>query len=104
MGNQEAEHVSSITVLGDMLPPRTALAAGVPSFSSGAILYADEGTPFSLIAVDDLMVVGDGAGVGVAQSFFGVAQRRGHAVRSHGVNHRRRLADLPARRAANPAS
>ncbi|MDE2293513.1 MAG: Ig-like domain-containing protein, partial [Elusimicrobia bacterium] len=54
-----------------MLPPRTSLAVGSPSFSS-ATLYAAASTPLSLSAVDDLLRVGDGAGRGVAATYVAV--------------------------------
>jgi len=70
-GNQELVNVSSVTVPADDLPPRTSFIAGTPSFSSGT-LYASDLTVFALSAVDDLATVGDGAGVGVAQTYVAI--------------------------------
>ena len=59
------------TLEEDVLPPRTALLAGSPSF--GTIpLFVTAVTTFSLPAVDDLRVAGDAQGVGVDRSFVAV--------------------------------
>jgi hypothetical protein len=70
VGNQEAEHVSTFTV--DALPPRTTLAWGLPSFSSAPYSYVTNATTFNLTAVDDYAAVGDGVGLGVAQTLVAV--------------------------------
>ncbi|MBI2787327.1 MAG: IPT/TIG domain-containing protein, partial [Elusimicrobia bacterium] len=54
----------------DLQPPRTALAAGDPSFVEGGTTYAAGSTPFGFSVVDDNAVVGDGLGVGATQTFY----------------------------------
>ena len=71
VGNQETVNVATIAVTGDVLPPRTSLVLGAPSYSSSTV-YATDATPLSLASVDDAVVVGDGAGVGVARTFLAV--------------------------------
>ncbi|MDP3542004.1 MAG: hypothetical protein Q8T11_05985 [Elusimicrobiota bacterium] len=53
-------------VAADSLPPRTTIAFGSP-FHAGAPFISPD-TPAALSAVDDAKVVGDGAGVGVAET------------------------------------
>lgn len=53
-------------VAADSLPPRTTIAFGSPFF--GGAPFISPNTPAALAAVDDAKVVGDGAGVGVAQT------------------------------------
>jgi DNA-binding beta-propeller fold protein YncE len=55
-------------VVGDDLPPRTALAIGVPRApgSAGAEAFVTRATSFTLTSADDLSAVGDGQGLGVA--------------------------------------
>ncbi|MBI3553018.1 MAG: hypothetical protein HY077_10930, partial [Elusimicrobia bacterium] len=68
VGNQEAVNVASVTVrVPDVLPPRTTLGVGTPSFGSSPVFVTDQ-TTFSLSAVDDALVVGDAAGVGTART------------------------------------
>jgi hypothetical protein len=70
VGNQETLHADTFTVRAlpfDSLPPRTALVSGTMSLSSGSV-YVNAATTFSLSAVDDLAAIGDGAGLGVAQT------------------------------------
>ena len=67
--NAEAAATVALNVLPpDSLPPRTSLSVGAPSFSS-ATLYAADVTTFGLVAIDDKLVIGDGVGLGMAQSF-----------------------------------
>lgn len=61
VGNTEEERIVSISVREDALPPRTELLIGAPSSSAGG-LFVTSATVFGLSAVDDLSVVGDGAG------------------------------------------
>jgi sugar lactone lactonase YvrE len=56
----------------DVLPPRTSFSFGAPSYSSAPYSYAGVGAAFSVAAVDDKNVLGDGAGVGVAQTYVAV--------------------------------
>jgi len=73
-GNQEEERAFVVAVQGapDVLPPRTSLVIGAPSFSSGTLTYVSPATPLTLSAVDDLSTVGDGLGIGVAASYFSI--------------------------------
>jgi hypothetical protein len=71
-GNQEAEHVSSVTVLEtDLLPPRTSLVVGVPSYGANPV-YVGPAAPLALNAVDDAQTIGDGLGTGTTQTFYAV--------------------------------
>jgi sugar lactone lactonase YvrE/N-acetylneuraminic acid mutarotase len=57
-------------VSGDILPPRTALAIGDPSFDDGTMTYVTNASLLGLRAEDDKLVVGDGLGVGTTQTFY----------------------------------
>jgi hypothetical protein len=50
-------------VSGDILPPRTALAIGEPSFDDGVMTYVTNTSLLGLNAEDDKLVVGDGLGM-----------------------------------------
>lgn len=52
-------------VIGDALPPRTTAEFGVPSIV-GDQVYVTNATPIILSSVDDLLELGDAAGLGVA--------------------------------------
>ncbi|PKN00003.1 MAG: hypothetical protein CVU78_03505, partial [Elusimicrobia bacterium HGW-Elusimicrobia-2] len=52
---------------GDILPPRTSLSAGEPSYVDTQTIYITDATTFTLAAVDDLLNVGDESGLGVAE-------------------------------------
>lgn len=72
VGNVEGPVAVAVTVLPpDVLPPRTALAVGLPRFGAAPI-YVSSATPLGLTAVDDKLAVGDGAGLGVAQTLYAV--------------------------------
>ncbi len=67
---------SSFTILAssspaDRLPPRTSLSVGQPSVAGIPVMVRCF-TPISLQAVVDRSVMGDGLGVGVAQTRYGV--------------------------------
>ena len=55
-------------VIGDNLPPRTALTISTPEASGGSLAdaFVSRRTTFTLTSVDDLSAVGDGQGLGVA--------------------------------------
>ena len=55
----------------DVLPPRTSLAAGAPSFGIDPI-YASGSTRFGFASVDDAFTPGDGLGVGTTQTFYAI--------------------------------
>ncbi len=57
-------------VAADSLPPRTTIAFGSPFF--GGAPFISPHTPAALAAVDDAREVGDGAGVGVAETQWAV--------------------------------
>lgn len=57
-------------VAADSLPPRTTIAFGSPFY--GGAPFISPNTPAALAAVDDAKVVGDGAGVGVAETRWAV--------------------------------
>jgi sugar lactone lactonase YvrE len=59
-------------VTQDVLPPRTTIAFGIPSFSGAPVDFVSDLTTFTLAAVDDLVTVGDSSGVGVAQTYVAV--------------------------------
>ena len=71
VGNLEGVSVTSFTVQGDVLPPRTTLSAGAPDFIASSTTYATSATTFSLTAVDDVSLVGDGLGA-VARTYVAV--------------------------------
>ncbi|MBI2787280.1 MAG: fibronectin type III domain-containing protein [Elusimicrobia bacterium] len=74
VANAETVRVATFTVQEepfDVLPPRTTLAAGFPSFSS-ATLFTAAATELAFNAADDGLVAGDGAGKGVARTFASV--------------------------------
>jgi len=71
-GNVETPKAAAITVLPpDVLPPRTTLVVGSPSFGSSPV-YVSSATPLALAAVDDKLVVGDGTGLGVARTYYAI--------------------------------
>ncbi len=71
-GITEAENISSFTVVtSDVLPPRTTLIAGSPSFGANPV-YVTNATQFGFTAVDDGVIVGDGLGVGTTQTFYAI--------------------------------
>ncbi|MDD5657853.1 MAG: hypothetical protein PHF00_11445, partial [Elusimicrobia bacterium] len=53
----------------DALPPRTSVAFGPPSYGDAPV-FVTPAAPVALSAVDDMSVVGDGAGSGVQTSFW----------------------------------
>ncbi len=71
-----AGNVSSATsgvflVTSDVLPPRTALSPGSPSYGTTPV-YVSSQTPISFSAVDDKSAVGDDLGIGVAKTEYAV--------------------------------
>ncbi|MDE2509621.1 MAG: hypothetical protein KGL74_00740, partial [Elusimicrobia bacterium] len=72
VGNVETLRVSSFTIRpNDLLPPRTTLLVGRPAYGASPLLVTSA-TPFGLSAVDDALTVGDGAGGGVARSYYAI--------------------------------
>ncbi|MCD6359659.1 MAG: hypothetical protein J7M38_02270, partial [Armatimonadetes bacterium] len=63
-GNASSENVV-FEVVHDIQPPRTSIEVGTPQ-CGGDRLYVTSATSFTLSAVDDLVEVGDGVGLGVA--------------------------------------
>ncbi|MBI2384441.1 MAG: hypothetical protein HYV14_00350 [Elusimicrobia bacterium] len=55
----------------DALPPRSVIDIGLPSFSASPVLITST-TRLSITATDDLQVVGDGRGSGVAQTRYAI--------------------------------
>ncbi len=71
-GNAEASRSVVLAVRPpDSEPPRTSLAIGAPRFGAAPV-FVTPGTPLSLSAVDDRSVVGDGIGLGVAETRYSV--------------------------------
>jgi hypothetical protein len=64
-GNENSLTTGQFEVIHDIQPPRTAITVGTPQYS-GDRLYVTSATSFTLSAVDDLVEVGDGGGLGVA--------------------------------------
>lgn len=84
LGNVSQAVSGAFTVVHDVLPPRTSAAIGTPSRDT----YIAPMTPVTFSAVDDLVTVGDGVGLGVARTEFRVdltgAYESGMAVRIAG--------------------
>jgi hypothetical protein len=57
----------------DILPPRTSLSTGTPSFGVNPV-YVSSATPLGFSVIDDAFVRGDGLGVGSTQTFYVVDQ------------------------------
>ncbi len=68
--NLDSGFVNSISL--DVRPPRTSILVGVPSSSSGGHVFVSSHTRIALSAVDDLLAIGDGAGVGVRHSYVAI--------------------------------
>lgn len=62
---------STVTLPPDVLPPRTTLSVEGPKFGTDPV-FVTSASVFNLTAVDDRQVVGDGKGVGVAETRFAV--------------------------------
>ncbi|MBI2071176.1 MAG: hypothetical protein HYT79_11310 [Elusimicrobia bacterium] len=60
-------------VIHDLLPPRTSLVAGEPKFGENPV-FITSNTFIGFSAVDDLVEMGDGIGLGVAKTQFSVDQ------------------------------
>ncbi|MEK7388431.1 MAG: Ig-like domain-containing protein [Elusimicrobiota bacterium] len=70
-GNSSALETQAFQVSLDVLAPRTSLIAETPSYGNDP-LYVSSQTNVSLSATDDQTTVGDGLGVGVAQTFVSI--------------------------------
>jgi uncharacterized repeat protein (TIGR01451 family) len=70
-GNTSTASSGGFLVTSDVLPPQTSLSVGTPSYGTNPVFVSSE-TWLSLSVIDDQSVVGDGAGIGVAQSFYAV--------------------------------
>ena len=69
-----AENVTTVTtgqfeVIHDIQPPRTAIAVGDPKYGTAPV-YITSATKLTLSAVDDLIEVGDGEGLGIASTSY----------------------------------
>jgi hypothetical protein len=64
-GNSSSLTTGQFEVIHDVQPPRTSISVGAPQYS-GDQFYVTSATSFSVTAVDDLVEVGDGDGLGVA--------------------------------------
>ena len=58
-------------IVHDVLPPRTSLSVGAPQFGPEPVFVATT-TPMAFTVSDDLMAMGDAAGLGAANSFYSV--------------------------------
>ncbi|MBI2788190.1 MAG: hypothetical protein HYX59_05855, partial [Elusimicrobia bacterium] len=56
--------------LVDLVPPRTSLSAGAPSFTEAQTVYVTSATPLGFAVADDYAAFGDGLGVGSTQTFY----------------------------------
>ena len=63
--------VHTAGIPNDIIPPRTTISAGDPKYVD-ITLYARYDTPFALTAVDDLVVAGDGNGLGVDNTYYNI--------------------------------
>ncbi|MBI2787281.1 MAG: fibronectin type III domain-containing protein [Elusimicrobia bacterium] len=70
-GVSALSNVRQFDTLASFLPPRTDLVAGPPSYSTSTLFVTNAST-LGLVAVDDLVSVGDGVGEGVAETYFAV--------------------------------
>jgi len=68
-GNSSSLTTGQFEVIHDVQPPRTSITVGTPQYS-GDRLYVTSATSFALSAVDDLIEVGDGTGLGVASTEY----------------------------------
>jgi hypothetical protein len=59
--------------LVDLVPPRTTLSAGAPSFAEAQTVYVTSAAPLGFAVVDDYLLAGDGLGVGATQTFYAEA-------------------------------
>lgn len=77
-GNANQVVVGPFEVVHDVRPPRTSLTVGVPQAvgaADGAApgeTFVTAATSFTLAAVDDLIDVGDGIGLGVAATYYAI--------------------------------
>jgi len=64
VGNTTSVTTEKFKVIHDIQPPRTSITVGEPRYGT-APTYVTSSTPFTLTAVDDMIEVGDGIGLGV---------------------------------------
>ncbi|MBN2408059.1 MAG: hypothetical protein JXJ19_10235 [Elusimicrobia bacterium] len=64
--------IFEVTHGGDFMPPRTELQISDPKHQLSDTTYVTSATSFSLTAVDDMSIAGDGLGLGVENSFYKV--------------------------------
>ncbi|MCR4296531.1 MAG: IPT/TIG domain-containing protein, partial [Elusimicrobia bacterium] len=67
------DEVAAAGALLDLLPPRTSLSAGEPSFAGESTIYVTSATPLGFAVLDDYLVPGDGLGAGATQTFYAEA-------------------------------
>ncbi|MFH2084841.1 MAG: fibronectin type III domain-containing protein [Candidatus Omnitrophota bacterium] len=67
-GHKVTKESGSFEVLWDILPPRTELVSGEPKYGDGSNTFVTGLTTYSLTAVDDLIEVDDGIGLGVEET------------------------------------
>ena len=68
-GNISSATSGPFLVTSDVLPPRTSIVAGSPSFGTNPIFVSSQ-TGISFQSVDDRSTVGDGIGIGVTQTQY----------------------------------
>ncbi len=67
------DEVAAAGALIDLVPPRTSLSAGQPSFAGDSTIYVTSAAPLGFAVVDDYLVPGDGLGAGATQTFYAEA-------------------------------
>jgi flagellar hook assembly protein FlgD len=71
VGNSASLTTGQFEVTHDIQPPKTTVTVGTPQYSGDSI-YVTSATGFTITAVDDLVVVGDGIGLGVDSTEYRV--------------------------------
>ncbi|MBA3066721.1 DUF1349 domain-containing protein, partial [bacterium] len=69
-GHKVTNESGSFEALWDIQPPRTELVSGEPKYGDGSNTFVTGRTTYTLTAVDDLAVEGDGEGLGVSSTSY----------------------------------
>ncbi|RLD17660.1 MAG: hypothetical protein DRI36_03250 [Caldiserica bacterium] len=75
-GNYSSATSGAFEVIHDILPPRTAISHGEPDYIVNGSTHITSETPITLTAVDDLIEVGDGIGLGVDKTWYRVSSKQ----------------------------
>ncbi len=63
--NSSAKTTETFEIIHDILSPKTSVSIGEPKYNVTGSTYITSNTPITLSAVDDLVEIGDGIGLGV---------------------------------------